>query len=76
MSGLQWRSISYRDEMRIIFKCISVVTQGVQKILIRTIDDLSNPEEQMILNLSQERGGMDHGADYEMVITKITAISP
>ena len=62
--------------MRIIVKCMYVVTQGVHKILIRTIDDLSTSEEQMILNLSQERGGMESGADYEIIITKITAMSP
>lgn len=62
--------------MRIIIKCVFVVTQGVHKILIRTIDELADPEEQSILNLSQARGGLDPGEDYEMVITKITAMSP
>jgi hypothetical protein len=45
-----------------------VVTQGVNKILIKTMDDLSTPEEQMILNLSQERGELKIGAMYCITI--------
>jgi len=44
------------------------VTQGVNKILIKTIDDLSTSEEQMILNLSQERGELKIGATYRITI--------
>ena len=61
--------------MRIIVKCVYVVTQGVHKILIKTIDDLATSEEQMILNLTQERGGMEPGAHYEIVINKISFIT-
>ena len=54
--------------MRIIVKCMHFVTQGVNKILIKTIDDLSISEEQMILNLSQERGELKIGATYRITI--------
>lgn len=54
--------------MRIIVKCMYVVTQGVNKILVKTMDDLSMPEEQMILNLSQERGKLKAGATYRITI--------
>jgi hypothetical protein len=42
--------------MCIRVKCIAVVEQGVEKILIQTTDELAVPEEQMILNLSPSRG--------------------
>jgi len=42
--------------MYIRVKCVAVVEQGVEKILIQTTDDLAMPEEQMILNLSPLRG--------------------
>ena len=54
--------------MRIIVKCMYVVTQGVNKILVKTMDDFSMPEEQMILNLSQERGELKTGATYRITI--------
>jgi len=45
-----------------------VVMQGVNKILVKTMDDLSMPEEQMILNLSPERGELKTGATYRITI--------
>jgi hypothetical protein len=42
--------------MRIRVKCIAVVNQGVDKILIDAIDELAVPEERWILNLSPLRG--------------------
>lgn len=42
--------------MRIRVKCVAVVNQGVDKVLIDTIDELCTPEERTILNLSPARG--------------------
>ena len=57
--------------MRAEFKCIAVVHQGVDKVLINTTDALAIPEEQSILNLSKERGAMEPGEYYELIINKI-----
>ena len=66
--------------MRVEVECIAVVSQGVDKIMIRTDDALSVPEEKMILNLVRDRGEMEAGERYEMILNKlqknITAMSP
>jgi hypothetical protein len=54
--------------MRFEVKCVAVVRQGVDKILIETIDELSVAEEQSILNLSQSRGTMEAGKLYRVTI--------
>ena len=55
--------------MRFRVKCIAVVEQGVEKILIQTTDELAVPEEQMILNLSPSRGVMFvSGRTYRITI--------
>lgn len=57
--------------MRIRVKCVAVVSQGVEKILIETIDDLADPEERSILNLSPSRGMVFvNGRTYRITIEK------
>jgi hypothetical protein len=59
--------------MRIKVKCLAVVVQGVEKILIHTIDDLATPEEDMILNLVKSRGmDWEIDAEYEIIINKVS----
>jgi hypothetical protein len=57
--------------MRFEVECTAVVSQGVDKIMIHTTDELASPEEQMILNLLRERGAMEVGGNYEIIVNKL-----
>ena len=55
--------------MRIRVKCVAVVNQGVDKVLLDTIDELAAPEERTILNLSPSRGMVFvNGRTYRITI--------
>ena len=62
--------------MRLVVQCLAVVNQGVDKVLVKAIDQIAVAEETSILNLAQARGVMEVGESYEIIINKITAMSP